>query len=95
MPEMRDWLFDAIWELSDKSVEMGLPGVAEKLEEAMDVYLIERPNSGEPVFQSRRRRSAKHTKRLTFAPVAMDLFVDPRRGAKSRLLKAAEKRRRG
>lgn len=41
MPETNEWLFDVLWELSDRSHEAGLPNLARKLEEAMDTYLAE------------------------------------------------------
>ncbi len=94
MPEARDWLFDAIWELSDKSVEMGFPLVARELEQAMDTCLIESAAMDKPVFQSRRRKTG-HPGLQNFAPVAMDLFIGPRRGTKPRRAKTVEKRRAG
>lgn len=41
MPKQNEWIFDAIWELSDRSYDAGLPDLAGKLEEAMDTYLAE------------------------------------------------------
>ncbi len=49
-----DWLFDALWALSDRSIEAGLPRLAACLEEAMDVYLEESGTACRPLFRSRR-----------------------------------------
>ena len=56
VPDLRDWVFDALWELSDRCIEAELPAVADKLEEAMDVYLSEcRQGTAEtPLFLSQR-----------------------------------------
>ena len=60
MPNTNEWLFDAIWDLSDRAQEAKLPELANKLEEAMDIYLAEA--SRNPVgfvdFQSRRDAQA-------------------------------------
>jgi len=42
MQENNEWLFDVMWDLSDKALAAGLPDVAGKLEEAMDTYLFEK-----------------------------------------------------
>lgn len=56
MQDVNDWLFEIIWDLSDKAQEARMPVLAEKLEEAMDTYLAESRSDGpRPVqFQSRR-----------------------------------------
>jgi hypothetical protein len=58
LPNENEWLFDAIWELSDHAEQAGLPMLAAKLEDAMDAFLAEhRPALPAPVvFQSARQR---------------------------------------
>lgn len=56
MPDNNDWMFDVIWDLSDRANEAGLPKLAGKLEEAMDTFLAERPagDNGVVAFRSSR-----------------------------------------
>ncbi len=57
MADDREWLFDMLWELSDKALEAELPLVAGKIEEAMDAYLAEcHCVEVEAVFASARRK---------------------------------------
>lgn len=69
MSNENEWLFDAIWELSDHAEQVGLPMLAAKLEDAMDAFLAEhRPALpapvapvipvAAPVFQSARQQPA-------------------------------------
>ncbi|MEE9387678.1 MAG: hypothetical protein V3U96_03645 [Paracoccaceae bacterium] len=41
MAPKHEWLFDALWELSDEALAAGMPVLAGKLEAAMDTYLNE------------------------------------------------------
>ncbi len=52
MSQKNEWLFDAMWELSDKALEAGMPVLADKLEEAMDTFLSEHGGETDPVVQS-------------------------------------------
>ena len=55
MPNENEWLFDIIWELSDKAYDAGLPRLAQKLESAMDVYLVEhqlQPETKNRIYRS-------------------------------------------
>jgi len=70
----QDWIFDAIWELSDKSLELGLPDVASRLEEAMDALLYaQAAPAGETWLQFRSRRKAPRARRFKAALSAVEL----------------------
>ncbi len=59
MPDNGDWLFEAIWDLSDRANVAGFPGTANKLEEAMDALLEERGQTNAVLFRSRRDTVAR------------------------------------
>ncbi len=42
MSKNTDWIFDALWELSDRALDAKMPALADKIEEAMDTYLVEK-----------------------------------------------------
>ncbi|PHQ98178.1 MAG: hypothetical protein COB40_01490 [Marinosulfonomonas sp.] len=73
MPDNHDWMFDVLWDLSDRAQEAGLPSLAGKLEEAMDTYLTERlaGENGVVAFTSRR-------KEVSWPPGAVQSPVDAR-----------------
>ena len=81
MPDTNEWLFDIIWELSDKSYEAGLPDLAAKLEEAMDTYLFEYQlaSSKVAVFKSSRTKRASLRER---AEARMNERAERRRSLK-------------
>ncbi len=88
MTDDREWLFDVLWELSDKALEEGLPLLSGKLEEAMDTYLAEcHCVEVEAVFQSARRKpvpaalpAPDRPARIENHSVEMALGVDMARG---------------
>jgi len=57
----KEWIFDLIWELSDKAHDAGLMAVSTKLEEAMDTYLGEtRADHVSPAEFEQRRQSISY-----------------------------------
>jgi len=75
MQEKNEWLFDVMWDLSDKALAAGLPGVADKLEEAMDTYLSENDQGEQTasVFARSRSRSVS-VARLEPAQIATKMI---------------------
>jgi len=86
MSEANDWLFEIIWDLSDRAQDARMPVLAEKLEEAMDAYLAEtRPDSASAAqFQSRRylqadTRIMARTRRKRRAPGSLSSILSAAR----------------
>jgi len=59
MPDNGDWLFEAIWELSDKADGADFPKTSGKLEDAMDTLLEERRQTNTVLFRSSRDTVAR------------------------------------
>ena len=64
MPQANDWLFDTLWDLSDRAHEADLPAVAQKLEEAMDTLLVERHPDSQKSVEFRSKRYADANRRI-------------------------------
>ena len=102
MSNMNEWLFDAIWDLSDRSLTAGYGEVASKLEEAMDAYLAETGAAVAmwPVFKScrsvraRRRNARGRTDELAQRRAAAQMKVNQlkARSAVRREARATERR---
>ena len=64
MPQANDWLFDILWDLSDKAHDAELPALAEKLEEAMDICLATSQADGGKMATFHSKRFADTNRRI-------------------------------